>query len=99
MESVKLLIASEVSLSKERIENFRRNYRKKIGKIDLEDSIYNLVSQNILPEGIEHWLSFFYDKIDSLFCYLKDSTISFDIILIIRLKKNGKALRMRGNSI
>ncbi len=78
LESVKLLIASEVSLSKERIENFRRNYRKKIGRIEFDDSIYNLVSQNILPEGIEHWLSFFYNKIDSVLCYLKDSTISLD---------------------
>ncbi len=92
LESVQLLLASEVTLSKKRIENFRKNYRKKIGKIGLEDSIYNLVSQNILPEGIEHWLSFFYDKVDSLFCYLKGFTISFDINFDYSLRKKWQSI-------
>ncbi|PQM63831.1 MAG: transcription-repair coupling factor [Rhodobacteraceae bacterium] len=92
LDSVQLLLASEVTLSKERVEEFRKNYRKNIGKIDLDDSIYNLVSQNILPEGIEHWLSFFYSKIESVLCYLKDFTISFDTNFDNSLEKKWQSI-------
>ena len=78
IESVKLTSASEVVFSEASISLFRQNYRAEFGVSGQQDPLYESVSSGIKYQGMEHWLPFFYERMDSIFDYIPLATVSFD---------------------
>lgn len=66
---------SEVILDESSITRFRKNFRTHFG-IDQDDqSIYQSISTGTLIQGIEHWLPFFYDKLELIFDYFPEAFV------------------------
>src|SRR3569832_114037 len=66
LKSVALAPMSEVVLSEETIRHFRARYTATFGGNTGDDPLYAAVSAGQRYPGHEHWLSFFYDKLDGL---------------------------------
>ena len=69
---------SEVALTPETISRFRRNYIEAFGAPSRDDALYAAVSEGRRFAGMEHWLPFFYERLDTLFDYLPDAPVVFD---------------------
>ena len=69
---------SEVALTPETISRFRRNYIEAFGAPSRDDALYAAVSEGRRFAGMEHWLPFFYERLDTLFDYLPDAPFVFD---------------------
>ncbi|MES0861088.1 transcription-repair coupling factor [Ruegeria sp. SCPT10] len=78
LEVVELAPVSEVILDEAAITRFRQNYRIEFGAAGTDDPLYEAVSAGRKHQGIEHWLPFFHEKLDTLFDYLPGATISLD---------------------
>jgi transcription-repair coupling factor (superfamily II helicase) len=70
MARIDLLPASEVVLTSETIARFRNNYRAAFGAVLGGDPLYEAVSEGRRIAGMEHWLPFFYERLETLFDYL-----------------------------
>ena len=75
MPRLELVPASEVVLSEETIGRFRQNYRAAFGAVLGNDPLYEAVSEGRRFAGMEHWLPFFYEKLETLFDYLPDAPV------------------------
>ena len=73
-----LVPASEVALTAETISRFRRNYIDAFGAPSRDDPLYAAVSEGRRFAGMEHWLPFFYERLETLFDYLPDAPVVFD---------------------
>ena len=69
---------SEVTLTPETISRFRRNYIEAFGAPSRDDALYAAVSEGRRFAGMEHWLPFYYERLDTLFDYLPDAPVVFD---------------------
>ncbi|MDW6023037.1 transcription-repair coupling factor [Mesorhizobium sp. BAC0120] len=69
---------SEVALTPDTISRFRRNYIEAFGAPSRDDALYTAVSEGRRFAGMEHWLPFFYEKLETLFDYLPDAPLVFD---------------------
>ncbi len=78
LERIELAPVSEVILDDASITRFRQNYRIEFGAAGTDDPLYEAVSAGRKYQGIEHWLPFFHDKLETLFDYIPDATLSFD---------------------
>jgi transcription-repair coupling factor (superfamily II helicase) len=78
LEVVELAPVSEVILDEAAITRFRQNYRIEFGAAGTDDPLYEAVSAGRKHQGIEHWLPFFHDKLETLFDYLPEATITVD---------------------
>ncbi|PZO73577.1 MAG: transcription-repair coupling factor [Mesorhizobium amorphae] len=76
--SVSLQAMTEVTLSPETIARFRRSYIETFGAPSRDDALYAAISEGRRFAGMEHWLPFFYEQLDTLFDYLPDAPILFD---------------------
>lgn len=74
-ETIHLLPVSEILLTPERIEHFRERYRALFGPAQKEDALYAAVTSAQHYPGMEHWLPFFYGKLESLLDYLPGARI------------------------
>ena len=75
---VDLRTVSEIVLDDQRITRFRENYRAAFpGKL-LEDPLYDAISAGRKFGGMEHWLPFFYDGLETVFDYLPDAIATLD---------------------
>lgn len=73
VQQIALLPAHEFPTDKEAIERFRLRYRERFAARNEKESLYQQVSQGILPAGIEYYLPLFTDT-TSLFDYLPQNT-------------------------
>ncbi len=78
LEVVELAPVSEVILDEAAITRFRQNYRIEFGAAGTDDPLYEAVSAGRKHQGVEHWLPFFHEKLETLFDYLQDATITVD---------------------
>ncbi len=78
LKSVELSPVSEVILDEAAITRFRQNYRLEFGAAGTDDPLYEAVSAGRKHAGIEHWLPFFHEKLETLFDYLPDATVTLD---------------------
>ena len=78
LEVVKLTPVSEVMLDEAAITRFRQNYRIEFGTAGIDDPLYEAISAGRKHQGIEHWLPFFHEKLETLFDYLPGVAISLD---------------------
>ncbi len=75
---IDLAPVSEVILDDAAITGFRQNYRIEFGAAGTDDPLYEAVSAGRKHSGIEHWLPFFHDRLETLFDYLPDASWILD---------------------
>lgn len=73
-----LVPAREAILTEETISRFRQNYRDAFGAVTGNDPLYEAVSEGRRFAGMEHWLPFFYERMETLFDYLPEAPIVID---------------------
>ncbi|NIZ12207.1 transcription-repair coupling factor [Phaeobacter sp. HF9A] len=78
LELVELAPVSEVILDDAAITRFRQNYRIEFGAAGNDDPLYEAVSAGRKQQGMEHWLPFFHEHLETLFDYLPGATITQD---------------------
>ncbi len=69
---------SEVLLDDTAIQRFRSRYREAFGAVGSDDPLYEGVSAGRRQAGMEHWLPFYYETLETLFDYLPGAGVSFD---------------------
>jgi transcription-repair coupling factor (superfamily II helicase) len=69
---------SEVSLSAETVSRFRTRYIQAFGAATRDDALYQAVSESRRFAGMEHWLPFFYDRLETLYDYAPDAPVIFE---------------------
>ncbi|MCO5065624.1 MAG: transcription-repair coupling factor [Rhizobiaceae bacterium] len=69
---------SEVQLTPQSISRFRRAYIEAFGAPTPGDALYTAVSEGRRFAGMEHWLPFFYERLETLFDYLPDGPVILD---------------------
>ncbi len=70
--------ASEVILDKASIARFRQTYRTAFGAGGADDPLYEAVSAGRKHAGMEHWLPFFHERLETLFDYLPAASVMQD---------------------
>ncbi|MDU8913121.1 transcription-repair coupling factor [Aestuariicoccus sp. MJ-SS9] len=75
---VELAPVSEVILDDAAITRFRQNYRIEFGAAGTDDPLYEAVSAGRKHQGIEHWLPFFHERLETLFDYLPGVPVLLD---------------------
>ena len=78
LTEVDLAPVSEVILDDAAITRFRQNYRIEFGAAGTDDPLYEAVSAGRKHAGVEHWLGFFQDNLETLFDYLPSATVTLD---------------------
>ncbi len=78
LTAVQIVAASEVILDQASVARFRQRYRIEFGAARSDDPLYEAVSSGRKYQGIEHWLPFFHDGLETLFDYLPDASIAQD---------------------
>ncbi|MCJ8139669.1 transcription-repair coupling factor [Falsirhodobacter halotolerans] len=78
LSALDLAPVSEVMLDEAAITRFRQNYRVEFGAGGANDPLYEAVSAGRKHQGMEHWLPFFHDRLETIFDYLPDATIMVD---------------------
>ena len=78
LKVVDLAPVSEVLLDEAAITRFRQNYRIEFGAAGTDDPLYEAVSAGRKHQGMEHWLPFFHERLETVFDYLPDATIYLD---------------------
>ncbi|OIQ43159.1 MAG: transcription-repair coupling factor [Roseobacter sp. MedPE-SWde] len=78
LDLIELAPVSEVILDEAAITRFRQNYRIEFGAAGTDDPLYEAVSAGRKHQGIEHWLPFFHEKLETLFDYLPKATVTID---------------------
>jgi len=69
---------SEVALTPEAISRFRRSYIEAFGAPARDDGLYAAISEGRRFAGMEHWLPFFYERLETIFDYLPAAPMIFD---------------------
>ncbi len=69
--------ASEVFLDDASIARFRAGYREAFGAV-ADDPLYVAVSEGRKQIGMEHWLPLFHERLETLFDYLPDASVTLD---------------------
>ncbi|HEX7006325.1 MAG TPA: transcription-repair coupling factor [Alphaproteobacteria bacterium] len=72
---------SEVLLDDESVSRFRTAYRDLFGAGATEDALYEAVSAKRRLPGVEHWLPLFHERLETLFDYVPEATVSLDFQL------------------
>ncbi len=84
-----LLPVSEVPFGVEVTRNFRSRYVELFGAVTGEDPLYEAISSGARYQGMEHWLPFFHERLETLFDYLPDALVTFDHLAEdARLRRN-----------
>ena len=78
LDRVELAPVSEVILDEAAITRFRQSYRLEFGAAGTDDPLYEAVSAGRKHAGMEHWLGFFHERLETLFDYLPGASISLD---------------------
>ncbi|MBU3030677.1 transcription-repair coupling factor [Paracoccus marinaquae] len=77
LNRVEIAPMSEVILDEPAITRFRQNYRAEYGG-GSNDPLYEGVSAGRKMAGMEHWLPWFHERMDSLFGYLPGASVVLD---------------------
>ena len=75
---IELAPVSEVILDEAAITRFRQNYRIEFGAGGVDDPLYEAVSAGRKHQGVEHWLPFFHDHLETIFDYLPGASVVLD---------------------
>ena len=78
LAQVDLAPVCEVILDEAAITRFRQTYRVEFGAAGTDDPLYEAVSAGRKHQGMEHWLPFFHDRLETLFDYLPEAAVMLD---------------------
>jgi len=78
LKKVELAPVSEVILDEAAITRFRQNYRIEFGAAGSDDPLYEAVSAGRKQQGMEHWLPFFHEHLETLFDYVPGASVFLD---------------------
>lgn len=78
LNRVTLLPMSEVDLSDDARGRFRKKYLEHFGAAQANDLLYEAISEGQNFQGMEHWLSFFHDGLETLFDYVPQAILSVE---------------------
>ena len=78
LTAVEFAPVSEIILDDPAILRFRQNYRIEFGAAGNDDPLYEAVTAGRKHQGMEHWLPFFHEQMESLFDYLPAATLVLD---------------------
>ncbi|MCB1394745.1 MAG: transcription-repair coupling factor, partial [Rhodobacteraceae bacterium] len=78
LDRLELAPASEVILDDASIARFRQAYRTEFGAVGTDDPLYEAVSAGRKHAGMEHWLGYFHDRLETLFDYLPGASVVLD---------------------
>ncbi|MCA0043783.1 transcription-repair coupling factor [Celeribacter litoreus] len=78
LNDVSFTPVSEVILDEPSITRFRQNYRVEFGAAGTDDPLYEAVSAGRKHAGMEHWLPYFHDHLDTIFDYLPNAAVTLD---------------------
>ncbi|WP_308915296.1 transcription-repair coupling factor [Jannaschia sp. LMIT008] len=78
LQAIELAPVSEVILDGPAITRFRQTYRAEFGAAGSDDPLYEAVSAGRKAQGMEHWLSFFHERLETLADYLPDAAFVLD---------------------
>jgi len=88
-----LMPASEALIDEDSIKRFRSRYRERFGATSTQDPLYQAISDGRRLSGMEHWLPFLEERLDTLFDHLADDD------LIVRENAADKAVEARREAI
>ena len=77
LDRLDLAPMSEVILNEDAITRFRQNYRAEYGG-GANDPLYEGISAGRKMSGMEHWLPWFHERLESLFDYLPQASVVLD---------------------
>jgi transcription-repair coupling factor (superfamily II helicase) len=70
---------SEILLDDATVMRFRRNFAQAFGAVS--DAVYDSISARIRRQGVEQWLPFFYERLETVFDYCgEDALVAFDAL-------------------
>jgi transcription-repair coupling factor (superfamily II helicase) len=78
LTSVEFAPMSEVLLDEAAIARFRQNYRVEFGAGGSDDPLYEAVTAGRKHQGMEHWLPFFHERLETVFDYLPKASVMLD---------------------
>ncbi len=78
LKRVEFSAVSEVILDEAAIARFRQNYRISFGAAGTDDPLYEAVSAGRKHQGMEHWLPFFHERLETIFDYLPGASVLLD---------------------
>ncbi len=78
LTGIDLAPVSEVLMDEASITRFRQNYRIEFGAAGTDDPLYEAVSAGRKHQGVEHWLPFFHERLETLFDYLPGASVMLD---------------------
>ncbi len=79
LKEATLTPVSEIILDDETVPRFRKNFAQAFGAVS--DPIYDAVSARIRRQGVEQWLPFFYDHLETVFSYAGgEALIAFEAL-------------------
>lgn len=82
----------ELSLSDGAIQNFRRSYRESFGAGSESDEIFSAISAGKHHPGMEHWLPFFYENLETIFDYLPGAPVFLDSEMVSVIESRMEAI-------
>ena len=78
LRSLVLHPASEVLLTPQAIGRFRTSYAAAFGGLDINDPLYESVTNGRRYQGMEHWLPLFHEKLETIFDHVGEAAVSLD---------------------
>lgn len=78
LDKISLYPLSEISLDKSSIAAFRTAYLKAFGGDTTQDALYHAISAGHRFPGAEHWLPFFYGRLDHITDYVSQADLILD---------------------
>ena len=83
---------SEVLLDDQSVLHFRKRFGQSFGAVS--DPLYDSISARIRRQGVEQWLPFFYDILETVFDYVGlDALVAFDALAEEALKERVETAR------
>lgn len=78
LKGITILPAGELTLNDKSISTFRSKYVTEFGAVKSEDQLYEAISAGRSATGMEHWLPFFHDELDTIFDFFQNPIIITD---------------------
>ncbi len=78
LKGITILPAGEIMLNEKSISSFRNKYVAAFGAAKSEDALYDAISAGRAAAGMEHWLPFFHDDLDSIFDFCQQPVVVSD---------------------